>query len=63
MITAAIHEYVLKVPATAWTLAVETNGEVRDGAWVAELTGTLLDGWPKRMRLIVRKERPHPGPS
>ncbi|MCA1224410.1 transposase, partial [Streptomyces sp. 8L] len=37
------------------------NGEVRDGAWVAELTGSLLDGWPKGMRLIVRKERPHPG--
>ncbi|MDQ1033285.1 hypothetical protein QF035_010867 [Streptomyces umbrinus] len=32
-----------------------------DGAWVAELTGKLLDGWPKSMRLIVRKERPHPG--
>jgi hypothetical protein len=34
---------------------------VRDGAWVAELAGDLLDGWPKDMRLIVRKERPHPG--
>src|SRR5581483_4651502 len=33
----------------------------RDGAWVAELTGKLLNGWPKGMRLIVRKERPHPG--
>lgn len=32
-----------------------------DGAWVAELTGKLLDGWPKGIRLIVRKERPHPG--
>lgn len=35
--------------------------EVRDGAWVAELTGDVLDGWPKGMRLIVRKERPYPG--
>jgi hypothetical protein len=60
-VTEAIHEHVLKVPAPAWTAAVETNGEVRDGAWVAELTGSLLDGWPKGMRLIVRKERPHPG--
>jgi hypothetical protein len=60
-VTEAIHEHVLKVPASAWTAAVETNGEVRDGAWVAELTGSLLDGWPKGMRLIVRKERPHPG--
>jgi hypothetical protein len=61
VITEAIHEHVLKVPASAWTPAVETNGEARDGAWVAELTGKLLDGWPQGMRLIVRKERPHPG--
>lgn len=60
-VTEAIHEHVLKVPASAWTPAVEADGEARDGAWAAELTGTLLDGWPKGMRLIVRKERPHPG--
>jgi Transposase DDE domain group 1 len=29
---------------------------------VAELTGLFdLSGWPEGMRLIVRKERPHPG--
>lgn len=60
-VTEAIHEHVLKVPASAWTPAVETDGEARDGAWVAELTGKLLHGWPKGLRLIVRKERPHPG--
>jgi hypothetical protein len=60
-VTEAIHEHVLKVPTSAWTPAVEADGEARDGAWVAELTGKLLDGWPKGMRLIVRKERPHPG--
>ncbi|WP_369658087.1 IS1380 family transposase [Streptomyces sp. RPA4-2] len=60
-VTEAIHEHVLKVPASAWTPAVEADGEARDGAWVAELTGKLLDDWPKGMRLIVRKERPHPG--
>ncbi|MGA4949230.1 IS1380 family transposase [Streptomyces lydicamycinicus] len=61
VITDAIHQHVLKVPASAWTPAVEADGEIRDGAWVAELTGNVLDGWPKGMRLIVRKERPHPG--
>ncbi|MFF7899612.1 IS1380 family transposase [Streptomyces sp. NPDC088817] len=61
VITDAIHEHVLKVPASAWTPAVEADGEIRDGAWVAELTGDVLEGWPKGMRLIVRKERPHPG--
>jgi hypothetical protein len=52
------------IPDSAWTPAYDAQGEVRDGAWIAELTG-LLDltgnGWPKQMRVIVRKERPHPG--
>ncbi|WP_411153339.1 IS1380 family transposase [Streptomyces sp. A30] len=62
-ITDAIHQAVLKVPASAWTPAIEPDGEVRDGAWVAELDAgsDCLKGWPSRMRLIVRKERPHPG--
>ena len=35
---------------------------MRPGAWVAELTGLLdLSSWPAGMRVIVRKERPHPG--
>lgn len=60
-LTDAIHHAVLKVPPAAWTVAVEPGGEIRDGAWVVELTGDLLTGWPQGMRLIVRKERPHPG--
>lgn len=60
-ITEQIHQAVLKVPDSAWTPAVEPGGEVRDGAWTAELDGDVLKGWPQRMRLIVRKERPHPG--
>jgi Transposase DDE domain group 1 len=60
-ITDAIHQAVLKVPASAWTPAVEPGGEIREGAWTAELDGDVLKGWPAGMRLIVRKERPHPG--
>ncbi|MEV0220776.1 IS1380 family transposase [Streptomyces sp. NPDC050704] len=62
-ITDAIHQAVLKVPASAWTPAVEPDGDIRDGTWVAELDASsdCLTGWPKGMRLIVRKERPHPG--
>ena len=42
--------------------AYDAEGQVRDGAMVAELTGLLdLTGWPPGMRVIVRKERPHPG--
>lgn len=60
-ITDAVHHAVLQVPDSAWTPAVEPGGQVRDDAWVAELAGDLLKGWPLGMRLIVRKERPHPG--
>ncbi|MFJ8715100.1 IS1380 family transposase [Streptomyces violaceus] len=60
-ITDTIHQAVLKVPASAWTPAVEPDGDIRDGAWVAELAGDCLTGWPNGLRLIVRKERPHPG--
>jgi hypothetical protein len=46
----------------AWTPAYDAHDQVRDGAWVAELTDLLdLTGWPDGMRVIVRKERPHPG--
>jgi len=45
-----------------WTHARDTDGDVRDGAWVTELTGLLdLTRWPPGIRVIVRKERPHPG--
>ena len=45
-----------------WTPAHSSDGGIREGAWVAELTGMLTPtGWPKGMRVIARKERPHPG--
>jgi hypothetical protein len=51
-----------KIPSQVWTPAYNADGQIRDGAWVAELTGLLnLAGWPKGMRVIIRKERPHPG--
>lgn len=59
-ITEQIHQDVLKVTAPAWTAGIEPGGEIRDGAWVAEITGDCLKGWPKGMRLIVRKEGPPP---
>ena len=45
-----------------WVEAIEEDGSVRDGAWVAEITDGLdLSAWPEGSRVIVRKERPHPG--
>lgn len=50
------------VPKKAWTRAYNSDGHERDGAWVAEITGMLdLSSWPPGLRVIVRKEVPHPG--
>jgi hypothetical protein len=57
-----ISDDLAKIPDQVWTPAYDADGAIRDGAWVAELTDLLdLTGWPKGMRVIARKERPHPG--
>ncbi|TQC48806.1 IS1380 family transposase [Rhodococcus sp. WS4] len=49
-------------PQARWVPAIDSDGEVRDGAWVAEATDLVgLDAWPDGTRLVLRKERPHPG--
>jgi Transposase DDE domain group 1 len=59
---AGVTAAVTAVPARAWTPAYDAGGVQRPGAWVADLTGLLdLAGWPPGMRVIARKERPHPG--
>jgi hypothetical protein len=46
----------------AWYPAIDTGGGIRGGAWVAEATDLVtLSSWPAGTRLILRKERPHPG--
>ena len=45
-----------------WYPAIESGGDLREGAWVAEATDLVdMSGWPVGTRLILRKERPHPG--
>jgi hypothetical protein len=63
----AIHQ----VPEGLWQHVIDTDGQPRDpsDAGVVELTGLLrestagdtLKDWPADMRVIVRRERPHPG--
>lgn len=55
-------ELLEQIPDNVWAPAYNAEGQVRDGAWVAEVTGLLdLTKWPDGMRVIARKERPHPG--
>jgi len=57
-----VQDAVLRVPARAWTPAYDIDGQPRDGAQVAEITGCAsLAAWPEGSRLIIRRERPHPG--
>ncbi len=50
------------VADAAWVPAVNADGDCREGAWVAEITHLLdLADYPAGMRVIARKERPHPG--
>jgi Transposase DDE domain group 1 len=57
-----VREAILALPEKAWTPAYDIDGQPRDGAWVAELSGLLALGkWPAGSRVIVRRERPHPG--
>ena len=45
-----------------WTPAYDADGHIRDDAWVVEATGLVdLSTWPPGVRLVVCKERPHPG--
>jgi hypothetical protein len=45
-----------------WIPAIEADRELRDGAEIAELTHLVdLSAYPDGTRLIVRRERPHPG--
>src|SRR6266516_698387 len=56
-----IQQIVGLIPGQCWHPAIEDDG-LRDGAWVAEATGMIdLSAWPEGSRLILRKERPHPG--
>ena len=57
-----VGQAAVALPRRAWKRAVDGEGDPRRGAWVAELTGRVdLSAWPEGTRLIVRKERPHPG--
>lgn len=66
-ITGREHTAIALLREQDWTAATDTDGEPRpvDEAAVAEITGLLpavtLAAYPAGTRVIVRRERPHPG--
>jgi hypothetical protein len=54
-------EQLAKIPKKLWTPAYNSDGEIRDGAWVAEVTGLLsLDSWPTGIRVSPAENDPTP---
>jgi Transposase DDE domain group 1 len=61
-LTETVREAILSLPERAWSPALDQDGSERDNGEAAEITELLdLSGWPERSRVIVRRERPHPG--
>jgi hypothetical protein len=61
-VTEPIRHAIRAVPDRLWHPALNQDGTLRDGAEVTELTGMAdLTGYPAGTRIIVRRERSHPG--
>ncbi len=61
-LTDAVRAAILKIPEDAWIAALATDGSERENGQIAEITASLdLAGWPTASRVIVRRERAHPG--
>jgi hypothetical protein len=61
-LTEQIHAAILETPEDAWVPALEQDGTKRENGDVVEITDSMdLTSWPEGSRLIVRRERPHPG--
>ena len=61
-ISGSVRDALLLAQEEDWVRARELDGTIRAGAEVIELTElTEVEGWPDDMRVISRRERPHPG--
>ena len=61
-LTEQIRTAILKIPEESWVAALATDGTPRENGQIAEITTSLdLTGWPAGSRVIVRRERAHPG--
>jgi hypothetical protein len=61
-LTETVRAAILEIPDGAWVAAVDQDGSERANGQVCELTDHLdLTGWPAASRVLVRRERAHPG--
>ena len=61
-LTETVRAAILEIAEDAWFAALKQDGSERENGEVCELTDRIdLSSWPEGSRLIVRRERPHPG--
>jgi len=61
-LTETVRGAILQTLDDAWVPALDQDGSNRENGEVVEITDRLeLSSWPDGSRLIVRRERPHPG--
>jgi hypothetical protein len=61
-LTEQVRAAILEIPEDAWVPALDQDGSERANGEVTEITDRVeLSTWPEDSRLIVRRERPHPG--
>jgi hypothetical protein len=61
-LTDAVQAAIVELPEDQWHPTLTQDGEQRTNGQVAEITHLLnLDSWPAGSRMLVRRERPHPG--
>jgi hypothetical protein len=61
-LTETVRAAILETPDEDWIAALDQDGSERENGEVVEVTDRVeLSTWPKGSRLIVRRERPHPG--
>jgi Transposase DDE domain group 1 len=61
-LTETVRAAIVHTPDDAWVAALDQDGSERENGEVVEITDRLdLSTWPDGSRLIVHRERPHPG--
>jgi hypothetical protein len=61
-LTETVRSAILETPEDAWIQALDQDDTERENGQVTEITDRVdLSSWPEGSRLIVRRERPHPG--
>jgi Transposase DDE domain group 1 len=61
-LTSTVRQAIVQIPEDAWIAALDQDGSERENGHVAEITANIdLSNWPEDSRVIVRRERPHPG--